>query len=546
MAGSAVGLNRKVVLTETTLGENLRRLRLINGADARFDATPVGYMIRCSDAVFAELDRDPLLLELVVREGIKVCDDRARMFLHTAAYKGGKVDQAFKNALKQHFEAGQPEVDAAVKRVLDHHATMNAQWSKYWKSTARDLAVSAVAVTTGIVGLAVAMPTGGLSIAFAVIGLARGIAGGVAKLTECWLKAEQIEDRLNANLRELMGKYGVTVDAYGVYSVKAGGPTTHAGRAHQIGATVANTLIQAPVAATMAVVEGDVARWRGKLASLYQMSHELAVELNKLLVQMDALSGSLSSSQQRKLAGLQERVAELLDGGVHKARFRGVLTVSSAYQRYQKGWERAGAFEQLLDTLKGVTDTEAGHRGVKIGAAFTAFFTNAAFTIHAYDGALMGAPNLMDAAAWDPSIGKQVGLVTGAGNDALGVVNDLREIFGAVRETPEEQAEYERVIAAFHQADMPVVTPRRSPPRPSPVTVASRPAPPPPVSSAPRAQGPAPGGSARVGGPRPMPPTPPPRSTMAPPLPPRPAPPPTPARSAAPQMARVAAPFRSR
>ncbi len=540
MAGTsgAVGLNRRVVLTETTLGRTLRRLRLIPENDARFDGVPIGYLIRCSNAVFDELERDPLLLEPVVRAGIRVTDDRAKLFARSRPLRVAKVDQAFMTEVKRHFEAGQPAVDAAVKEVLDHHAQMNARWSKYWKGTARDLAVSAVAVTVGIVGLAAAVPTGGLSIAFAVIGLARGIAGGVSKLVECWLRAEEIEKRLDANLRELMGKYGVKLDHNGAYTVAAGGVTTHAGRAHQIGATVANTLIQAPVAATMAVIEQDVARWKGKLSSLYQLAHELAVELNRLLVEMEALGSTLPPEKQRKLDGLAERVMELLDGGVRKARFRDHMTVSAAHQRYMRGWERAGTFETLLDTLKGVTDTEAGHRGVKIGAAFTAFMTNAAFTVHTYDGGLMHSP-LMDAAAWDPALGKQVGLVTGAANDALGVAMDLRGIVGAVNETPEETAEYERVTAAFCRAEMPIVAPRRSPPRPNPLAVVARNTPaartPGQAPVSPRAAAPAMGAAPR-----------PPGLRTPPPLPPRPAPAPQATRVAAAPAARAPAPpFRS-
>jgi ElaB/YqjD/DUF883 family membrane-anchored ribosome-binding protein len=451
-----MALTQKLNIYDTNLGQVLRFIAgppkvKITGPDRRaslFEQIPLKYEIRLSEEAYKVLQENPLLKQKIQIDMIQVGRAIVRNRIIPIMQKPQQITPQFKSRVEAALKQGETDVNNLVDSVLKRHAEMNKAWGDYYKGMRKDLIFVAVGIGLSVASIALAVPTGGASLALTIAGGARAIAGAVNKLGDCWRTAEEQQQRIHKSINVLLQAYLRSV---------------HQGRAMQISGAMLDTIGVLPVIEmlpfvrqqllpSMTKIQADMAIYKGKLGSLYEAANRLAAQLFDLLDQIEEWKKQNPGETMPKLAKIEEKISELLDSGVRKLRFRHKLTVSGAYSRYETGMRELEKLNQVIVQINGI---ERHPRAIQIINTVIKVLGNLA-----YAGAGYGASvPQFDGAADTVSISSTIA------SDTIGTVNDFIEFGQTVKgDAPPSQVQQvaQQVSATF--AKMPVTVPLKVPP----------------------------------------------------------------------------------
>lgn len=378
------------------------------------------YEIQLTDEAYATLQAAPLVKAIIQEKVIDLVKGFARADLLPIAKKGVAPAIATTQAnaaLKRH----EGEVAAIVAAALDRHAEMNSAWRDYYKKQRKELIFCAVGLALTIASTALAVPSGGASIAMSVIGGARVIASTVNKIAECWRDVDQQAARIDKSIHALLAAYQKSV---------------HAGRAVQIGAAVTDSIgllplvevipfVNRQLVPSMSKINGDMEVLKGKCGNLYDLANRLAAEVFQLLDKIeDWKKANPGLDYLQTIPGLdklEKRLNKLLEGGVKEWKFRNSFTVSTAFAKYQDGMNRYTVFHGVQQQINGI---EKHPRAVEIVGGLIKILGNLAFAGGAYATGVE-----LDAGV------KIAGLTTTIINDTSATVKELVE-FGQMAKGP--------------------------------------------------------------------------------------------------------------
>lgn len=452
-----MALTQKLNIYDTNLGQVMRYIAgapktpLARGQkDERFrafEAIPLKYEIRLSQEAYDLLQANPLLKQKIQLDMIEVGQKIVRTRILTQMSRGQQVTAQFRQRVEAALKQGEADVNALIDSVLKRHAEMNKAWGDYYKGMRKDLIFTAIGIGLSVAIIALAVPTGGASLALTIAGGARSIAAAVNKVGEAWRTAEEQHARLHKSIKVLLEAYQRSL---------------HQGRAMQIGGALLDTIGILPVIEmlpfvrqqlmpNMNKIRAEMAAYKGKLGSLYETANKLAAQLFELLDRIEDWKTQNPGMTMPKLDRIEAKIAELLDSGVRLMRFRHKLTVSSAYKRYEDGMVELEKLNALIMQLNGI---ETHPRAVQIIAAAIKAFGNLAFAGGSYGvGPEVG------------SVGEIASLVTTITNDVQGTVNDMIE-FSDVAKGDAPSGQVQRLAQQFSATHntVAVVPPNRLPP----------------------------------------------------------------------------------
>jgi hypothetical protein len=467
-----MALTEKLTVYDNTLGQVLRFLHPLNGARppggdkrfSQFDAVPIRYVVQLSPEAYKVLQGNPLLKQKIQLDMIGIGQNLVRTRIDPMLRPTTQVTPQLARRLEAIVKEGEREVNALVDTVLRRHAEMNKAWGDYYKSMRKDMIFIAVGFALTATSIALAVPTGGASLALTIAGGAKSVAEAVKKVGEAWRTAEEQQARLHRSITVLLNAY--------IRSV-------HQGRAMQISGALLDTIGVLPVIEmlpfvrqqlmpSISKIQGDMATYKGKLGSLYEASNKLAAQLFGLLDDIEAFKAANPGTPMPKIEKMEKKIAALLDSGVRMARFRSRLTVSGAYSRYEIGMVELEKLNQLITQLNGI---EKHPRAVTILCSCIKVFGSMAL---AAGGQAAGAGF---------GSAKEIGSFTvGLSGDVISTINDLVDLSETVKgDAPPSQVQtIAQQFNATHDA-VPVPPPPHI--APSGGTLVSRPPtrrPPPP------------------------------------------------------------------
>ncbi|MCB1777049.1 MAG: hypothetical protein KDI50_06410 [Candidatus Competibacteraceae bacterium] len=275
-------------------------------------ALPVRVTLTVPDEIAHIISKDPLLHQQMV--------DACRLRLLESVAKIDKVREETDKLIKKDMEAFNAENQHKVRilRTLKQnvplpdftetyqeflnkfntfeidHALYRAQlaaqrrWEtlaeqhKEYKKYKKDVVVKVVLGTTGLglagAGLALAIPTGGASLALAVVIAWRSLVDGLKLLAALAKEAETVGKETRKLLESLKKRY----------DNKTKGNVA----SQEVTASVINALLQTEVG-NISKANSKNELWGQKLAGIRTRAHSLAIQMNELLVKQDALTDLL-------------------------------------------------------------------------------------------------------------------------------------------------------------------------------------------------------------------------------------------------------------
>ncbi|MCB2078282.1 MAG: hypothetical protein KDE55_11370 [Novosphingobium sp.] len=481
-----MALTNKLVVYDTTLEQVLV---FIVGRDSPSAAKAAAlkdvvlkYEVQLSDQAYRVLQSNPLLKQKIQLDMIQIGKTIVQQKIMRQMAPNQQATPLFVRRVEAALNEGREQVNALVDSVLKRHAEMDKAWGDYYRSQRRDLILNAVGIAITVTALALSVPSGGASIALAIAGGAKSIAGSVNKLKECWRTAEEQRDRINKAIKMLLAAYLKSV---------------HAGRSVQVTGMILDNVGVLPVIEmlpfvnrqlmpSMQKINTDMDVYKGKLGHLYSAANKLAAQLFDVLDKLDEWEAQNPGVDHPKAKKLRKQIEDLLDNGKRQAGFRSKLTISGAYVRYETGMADYTLFKQEMQKINGI---EKHPRALILVQNIIKILANIGFAAGGY--AADGAPGaaLEIAATATTAIG-----------DTIGIVTDCKDFYDEIK-GQSDSTQFQQVVAqveAQYEA-IPVPPPPPVPPRSSGRLVSRPPNRPAPLPPAPR--GPAPK--------RPLPPLPP-------------------------------------
>lgn len=239
------------------------------------------------------------------------------------------------------------ELDGARRRAeqlaQQKWESLTGQKAQY-RAYKRDMAVKVTLGSSGTGlaawGVALAVPTGGISLILSIVGLWRAAVDGVKILVVLVQEAETVEKDLNARMETLGKRYR--------------GDSRTAVASKEMLASMLNTLTQLDFS-NIAKVQEKCDLWANKLAGIRVQAHQLAVTLDRLLEASELLDRQLAAvafPDQGRQAKLGRAVQKSTD--MHRS-IRDMLEserIPSLHVRAERGLEAHGHAKQALDALR--------------------------------------------------------------------------------------------------------------------------------------------------------------------------------------------------
>lgn len=315
---------------------------------------PLRVMLEAPPPTFAMLQKDPLLHQMLVDECKNAFTAALRKIASALqAYDaecGRNGNDVFKYAesrkkMLQRVDAEVAEAKRAALAGIDRRWMTVQQQKREYKSYRLGVGIKIAKGVGGLLGagagVAGAVPTGGATLAIAVVGAYRALADGGKALWECAQGADAVQKRIEKGLKSLKDSY-------------ARGQAQGVGR--ELAASAANALLKVPLT-NVATLDNDVKLWRGKLTHLRFLAHYLATELGKLLESAGKLGLQLTTEQapekiRASLKAVEADVNKLLTDGFVIASMGRRVQIQKSHQDAERGLAAQEEVVKALEALK--------------------------------------------------------------------------------------------------------------------------------------------------------------------------------------------------
>lgn len=193
------------------------------------------------------------------------------------------------------------------------------------------------AVGTGL-AIAAAVPTGGASLALAVVGGVSTVADAVKQIRDAAQEAETVLKRLVKNLEKMRSEF-LDTEKKALAQAKA------------VGSTIANTILNFPVFPSLKSCEDDCGLADNKTAGLNVKHVKLGGDVSKAIKKLDELDKLISKAPPNKVGKIQK--------GIIKTR----ETLSKALDKCSAIGPRVDACEELVEKVKEMLDEVKSNAG---------------------------------------------------------------------------------------------------------------------------------------------------------------------------------------
>ena len=304
-------LTKTLVVYDNSLGQVLRTVARERKDSNNLNGISLKYEVKLSEEAYRILQRHTLIKQEIQLEMIRLVQDLVRTAFATHV-RGAPFDADMHTRAQAMLVTGETRVNALIDKHLQRHAEVDGAWKSYYKGQRKELIFAATGLAMSAVSMGLAVPTGGASIAVAVIAGARSLVTGFNKLKECWLTAEEYQVHLKKSIDRLTAAYREGVGVGRLQTL--GGAMVNA-----TGITPALELlprVKGKLLANMGTIDSDMKVYRGKLGSLYAAANELAGTLFDLLDRTESLRLAYPGQQLPQLTKLEREIDELLSSGI--------------------------------------------------------------------------------------------------------------------------------------------------------------------------------------------------------------------------------------
>jgi hypothetical protein len=320
---------------------------------------PMTVVMELDDKALAMVKGDSLLQKVLSEE----CKDAFDILLPAIVQKLQALDNAcatvglekYAETRTSTYNSIELHIDStrhyAQKKVMERWESLQREQQKYKSASFRftlKVIKGAAELVGGAIAIAAAIPTGGATLAVAIVGGYRGCMDLAMLLEEAYASADEVRRTLEADLKSLKATYAAS----------------HAkGVAREIGASVVNEVLKVPVpggAANVGKLEDQAKAWEAKLGHLRLIAHKLSRELTAVLDKADQLEELYrhkpGTRDTVKVAAIAEKVNIMLTEGfdVRRQGIRGgKLRIDEAHTMAERGLQ---AHKKVVIEIKALQD----------------------------------------------------------------------------------------------------------------------------------------------------------------------------------------------
>ncbi|USI74901.1 hypothetical protein [Sphingomonas morindae] len=366
------------ILFESSLGRIVRSMQP-EGLHASLNDIPIVFEVTMAAPLRQRFRQSPVLNNDVQLKLAAAIRDVIQREIFPFINDNSRADPALRARVAGVFQRATPRLQAIVVEALGGALRGSAAWRDYRLDSGKEIARIGLTLTFVAVAAGLAPPTSGVSIAFLIVSLVRGLTDATKKFSEAYRTAEESRARLLAEIQRLRAAY-------------AKGQTT--GRAAQLGGALAHALTLGKMAASFnsdplpgfTRIKTELNAYKGKLGHLNARAEQLGRRLYELLDLIEQYEAEQGDAGQRpRLARLRRDVTGLLEDGVRSPGFRGRATISGAWTRCQTGLAELALVENQFKALKALETREGAI--VRADRVVT-LLTNLAVTLAGYNAPL--------------------------------------------------------------------------------------------------------------------------------------------------------------
>lgn len=273
--------------------------------------------IELHKAAYKQLDDDPLLLAKITEAASKEYDNTVKSL--TALLKKSdrdcvgakdkrsreKVAKTFEGLMSKECKSLEKKAVSAVIKAWGDVQKTHAEYSIYKMKAGCDLALDTIGLVGGVAG---AVGSGGASLVIGIYSIVKTTVSMIFKVYKLAIDADKMQRRVAKQLHSVQKAFDKNKKDFKKF--KAGGKN--------FSKALVNSLLGADFFATLDSTEGDNDQYKSKLQGVDQASHKVAVELNKLLKDLDKANREIKRSGSKKMMGAMSKVETAVNKSIEK------------------------------------------------------------------------------------------------------------------------------------------------------------------------------------------------------------------------------------
>lgn len=273
--------------------------------------------IELDKAAYKQLDDDPLLLAKVTEAASKQYDGTIRT-LTTLLKKADqdclsaedksareKVAKAFEARMGSECKTLEKKAVIAVKSAWSDVQKTHTEYRIYQIKAGTDLALDGIGLAGGIAG---AVGSGGVSLVIGIYSIVKTTVSMIYKLYKLAIDADKMQAKVAKQLRSVQKNFDKNKKNFG--KTKAGGKN--------FSKALVNSLLGADFFSTLDGTEKDNDQYKSKLQGVDKASHKVAVDLNKLLKDVEKASKELKGTGNTKVTGAMSKLESAVNKSIEK------------------------------------------------------------------------------------------------------------------------------------------------------------------------------------------------------------------------------------
>lgn len=273
--------------------------------------------IELDKQAYKQLDDDPLLLAKITEAASKQYQGtikslstllkKADRDCLSAADKGAreKVAKAFEARMASECRTLEKNAVIAVKKTWTDVQKTHAEYRIYQIKAGTDLALDGIGLAGGIAG---AVGTGGVSLVISIYSMVKTTVSMIYKLYKLAIDADKMQAKVAKQLRSVQKNFDKNKKNFN--------KTTAGGK--NFSKALVNSLLGADFFASLDGTEKDNDQYKSKLQGVDKASHKVAVDLNKLLKDVEKASKDLKGSGNKKMDAAMSKLESAVNKSIEK------------------------------------------------------------------------------------------------------------------------------------------------------------------------------------------------------------------------------------
>jgi len=202
------------VLFESSLGQIVRSMQP-EGLDPGLNTIPIVFQAQMPDMIRERFRQSPVLNNDIQ---LKLAAEIRRIVqtqLFPSINDNTRADVQLRARVASVFQRATPALQAIVNDALANAIKSTAAWKDYRLDSGKEIARIGVTLTFVAIAAGLSPPTAGVSIAFMIVSLVRGLTDATKKFSEAYRTAEESRARLISEIARLKAAYEKKSSAVG-------------------------------------------------------------------------------------------------------------------------------------------------------------------------------------------------------------------------------------------------------------------------------------------------------------------------------------------